>query len=242
MQAHCIAAAIVLALAGVPRESHAQLIPFERPIARAPSTFVGGGLVLAQPVGEFADYVDFGVGGAATVWHTLDRRGIVSIRGDVAYLVYGHENRRIPFNNTTGRVQLDLDTYNNIFHLSFGPQLAAVAGPLRPYASAQVGLSYLFTRSSLSGTSDASSFAETDNYHFTHISYAGALGLLVPIRTARVPFALDLGAQYLHNGRARYLTEGDIQDNTTGGYDVTVRNSDANLILYRVGVRFGIVN
>ena len=242
MRSHSIAAIALIAASGAAAPLHAQLRPFEAPSTRGPSTFVGGGLILAQPVGEFADYVDFGIGGAASVAHHIDRRGILSIRGDLAYVIYGHENRRIPFNNTTGRVQLDLNTSNNIFHLSAGPQLAAVSGPVRPYASAQVGLSYLFTQSSLSGTSDANSFANTENYHFSHISYLGTLGAVIPIRTRRVPIAIDLGAQYLHNGKARYLTEGDIQDDNTGGYTVNVRNSDANLMLYRIGVRVGIVN
>jgi len=232
------AATTALMLAGLATSLHAQLSPISR--STRPPTHVGGGLIIAEPLGEFNDAVGIGFGGAGTISQSLDHRGIFSIRADLAYLVYGHESRRIPFNNSTGRVQLDLNTYNNIFHISAGPQLAAVSGYLRPYASAQVGLSYLFTESSLGGTDNGTDFARTENYHFSKISYLGSLGVLVPLNVRSAPVAIDLGAQYMLNGRARYLTPGDIHEDNAGGYTTNARGSEANLIMYRLGVRVGV--
>jgi len=232
------AATSALLLTGLATSLHAQFTPAVR--STRPPTHVGGGLVIAQPLGQFADAIDIGFGGAATFSQSIDHRGIFSLRADAAYLVYGHESKRIPFNNTTGRIQLDLDTYNNIFHFSAGPQLAAVSGPLRPYASAQVGLSYLFTESSLAGTDNNGDFAHTDNYHFAKIGYLGTLGILIPLDVRSAPVSIDLGAQYMYNGHARYLTPGDIHDDNTGGYTTTAHGTQANLIMYRVGVRVGV--
>jgi hypothetical protein len=227
-----------LLLTSLATSLHAQF-PSAVRTTRPPMHF-GGGLVIAQPLGQFANAIDIGFGGAATFSQSIDRRGIFSFRADAAYLVYGHESKQIPFNNTSGRIQLDLATYNNIFHFSAGPQLTAVSGPLRPYASAQVGLSYLFTESSIAGTDNGTDFANTENYHFAKISYLGALGILIPLDVRSAPVAIDLGAQYMYNGHARYLTPGDIHEDNTGGYTTTAHGSQANLIMYRLGVRVGV--
>jgi hypothetical protein len=235
------AAAALLALAGIASISQAQLRPLG-PSPRQARTFAGGGVLIAQPVGEFSRYVNVGVGGAATIVHNLDKAGLLSIRGDVMYLVYGHESKRIPWNAQTGRIQLDLDTYNNIFHFSAGPQLNTSYGPLRPYLSAQVGYSYIFTQSSIEGSSNQTPFAQTENYSFGKISYSSAAGTLIPLRTKRIPVALDLGAQYLYNGPSRYLIPGDIQEDDNGGYTTTPHRSHANLLVYRIGVRVGLID
>ena len=238
MSALLRAATSAFMLTGLATSLDAQLSPISR--STRPPMHVGGGLVIAQPLGQFSDAVGLGIGGAGTFSQAFDRRGIFSIRADFAYLVYGHESKRIPFNDNTGRIQLDLNTYNNIVHVSAGPQLAATAGYIRPYASAQVGLSYLFTQSSLGGTDNGTSFASTENYHFSKIGYLGSIGFLVPLDIRSAPIAIDLGAQYMYNGHARYLTPGDIHEDNAGGYTTTAHGSQANLIMYRLGVRVGV--
>lgn len=231
--------ALLLAFGGLTTTARAQLTP---PLPAAPKpikSFVGGGLVVSQPVGEFSDNVGVGGGAALTFMQSLDAKGILSFRGDFAYLIYGHEHRQIPF-PTAPRVQLDLNTYNSILHLSVGPQLAAVAGPIRPYVSGQVGFSYLFTESSLSGTDDSEPFAETPNHHFGKIAYLGSGGFLIPLRVRSTPVAIDLGAQYMYIGKARYLTPGDIHEASDGTVTYSEHHSQANMVMYRLGVRVGV--
>lgn len=238
MSAPFRAIASALLLTGLATSLQAQLSSIAR--STRPPMHVGGGLLIAQPLGEFADAVGVGIGGGGTFAQALDRRGIFSIRADFAYLVYGHESKRIPWNSTTGRIQLDLNTYNNILHVSAGPQLAATSGYVRPYAAAQVGYSYLFTQSSLGGSDNGTSFARTDNYHFGKIGYLGSAGLLIPLDIRSAPVAIDIGAQYMHNGHARYLTPGDIHEDDMGGYTTDAHGSQANLLMYRLGVRVGV--
>jgi hypothetical protein len=230
--------ALLMAVAGLTTAARAQLTPPRPPEPKAIRSFVGGGLVITQPVGEFADNVGIGGGGVGTFSQSIDARGILSFRADFAYMVYGHEHKQIPF-PTAPRVQLDLNTYNSILHGAVGPELRAVSGPIRPYVNGQVGFVYLFTESSLSGTDNGDSFASTPNYRFTHISWVGSYGVLIPLNT-RAPVSIDLGAHYLFNGKARYLTPGDIHEDSSGNVSITPHHSDANLIMYRIGVRVGV--
>jgi hypothetical protein len=121
-----------------------------------------------------------------------------------------------------------------------GPQLAAIAGPIRPYIAGQVGLTYMFTESSLEGTDNTEAFARTENYRFAHIAYIGAGGFLIPLNIRSAPVSIDLGAHYLYNGKARYLTPGDIHEDSNGNVTTTPHHSDANLVMYRIGVRVGV--
>ena len=236
---HIRGAALLLALSGLTTMAGAQLAGPRLPQPKTIRSFLGGGGILAQPVGEFADNVGIGGGGAFTFMQSVDRNGILSLRADVAYLIYGHEHRRIPF-PTAPRVELDLNTTNNIVNVSVGPQLMASAGPVRPYVAGQVGLTYMFTESSLDGTDNTQPFASTENYRFAHIAYIGSGGLLIPFHTKSTPVALDLGFHYLYNGKARYLTPGDIHEDAAGNVTYTAHHSDANLVMYRLGVRVGV--
>ena len=236
---HFHRAVLLAAFAGLTTTAKGQLTPPRPSQPKLFRSFVGGGVVVTQPVGEFADNVGIGGGAVGTFWQNIDPGGILSIRADLAYLVYGHEHKQIPF-PTAPRVQLDLDTYNSIVHGAVGPELRATSGAVSGYINGQVGFVHLFTESSLSGTDNTESFASTPNYGFTHISWVGSYGVLIALKT-RAPVSIDVGAHYLYNGKARYLTPGDIhEDNTTGNVTITAHHSDANLIMYRVGVRVGV--
>src|SRR5690349_6378543 len=110
-------AALLLALGGLTTTAAGQLTPPGLQQPRPMRSFVGGGVIISQPVGEFADNVGIGGGAVFTFTQSVDPRGIFSFRGEVAYLVYGHEHRRVPF-PTAPRVELDLITTNNIVHTS----------------------------------------------------------------------------------------------------------------------------
>jgi len=224
--------------AGLTTAAGAQLAAPRAPQQKTIRSFVGGGIAVTQPVGEFANNVGIGGGAVGTFWQNIDAGGILSLRADFAYLVYGHEHKQIPF-PTAPRVQLDLDTYNSIVHGAVGPELRATSGAVSGYINGQVGFVHLFTESSLSGTDNVDSFASTPNYGFTHISWVGSYGVLIALNT-RAPVSIDVGAHYLYNGKARYLTPGDIHEDSNGNVNITAHHSDANLIMYRVGVRVGV--
>jgi hypothetical protein len=199
------------------------------------------GVLIAQPVGEFKNYVDAGFGFGAGVHYAIDDARIFSLRADLGFLMYGSETKRIPFPSIP-RIRIDVNTTNNIFLYSVGPQLMAQKGPIRPYVHGFIGGAYFSTSSSIDGTSD---FEDEDHFTTQHygdgiFSYGGAGGLLIPLNVRRTPIAIDLGARYLRNGRTRYLREGSISDNPDGTLSFTPIESETNLWIYRLGVSIGV--
>ena len=204
--------------------------------------YAGANLTIARTQGEFSDYVDGGVGGSAHYIHRFDRHGLLALRVDGGFVVYGYERFRVPLSPTLGgRILVDLSTSNNIAWIGVGPQIGVPAGWLQPYANAYAGYTYLSTTSSVSGTYYDEQIATTTNFDDWSFSYGGGGGLYVPLRSGRRPISLDLGVRYHNNGVAEYLREGDIQDNQDGTITVFPVRSDTDLLTFHIGLSFGLV-
>ena len=52
---------------------------------------------------------------------------------------YGSETLHVPYLPITGRVSLDVETTNNVFWGSIGPQIQVPVGPVQPYMNAAIG-------------------------------------------------------------------------------------------------------
>ena len=197
--------------------------------------FAGGQVYYARPIGEFADYVRRGVGGALHGTFLLDRAGVLGLRVDASYLGYGRETVRecVPYYSC--RIDVDVTTTNNIAFVGVGPSLTAPVGLLRPYVSGQVGYTVIWTSSSLEDVDDGGSAYDSNNYTDGTFSYGGVAGFLVPLG-ARTQAYVDVGARLLRNGAVRYLREGDILDNGGGPPTLNVQRSRADLVTYFVGV------
>jgi hypothetical protein len=203
--------------------------------------FAGGGLMVAQPVGEFSDFIGAGFGAGGHFLVKLDRRGILGFRADGGFIVYGHERQRVCLSTTVGcRIEVDLTTTNNIVFASIGPQLSVPAGAVQPYVNASMGFSYFATSSSISdtGIGDDEDFSTT-NFDDGTFAWQAGTGLRIPLRT-RTPVLLDVGARYNTNGRVEYLRKGDIIDNPDGSITLTPQRSEANLVTWLIGVSVGI--
>jgi hypothetical protein len=173
------------------------------------------------------------------VWvHGFDRDGIVGLRVEGGYLIYGSRTRRYPAFG--GLISVDVNTSNNIAFFGIGPQLMLPARVVRPYVAAAGGFAYFFTESSVEGSSNNTPFAQTTNFSDGTWAATGAAGLYIPLGHTRTPIALDLGARYHWNGQASYLNESSIQDNGSGGVTITPIHSQANLVTWRLGVSFGV--
>ncbi|MFN2398054.1 MAG: hypothetical protein ABR543_05330, partial [Gemmatimonadaceae bacterium] len=231
---------IPASLAFVP-SADGQVFDMDHPEKRGPSRVFGGfALMAAVPQGEFADQVGNGYGFGGNVVLPLGRSSPVGIRLDAGFLIYGHERKRVCFSSTIGcRLQLDLNTNNNIFVAGIGPQLMLPKGAVRPYLTGSVGLAYLFTESSVEGSSDLSPFANTTNYDDFTFAWTGAAGVYIPVRRGRQPISIDLSARYHANGRANYLREGSIRDNPDGSISFTPIQSDTNFWTWQLGLAFG---
>jgi hypothetical protein len=200
-----------------------------------------GGIHLlgAVPVGEFSDYIDGGGGLGIDFEWPVQAASWLSLRGDLGWVLYGEETKRVCFQSTGCRVTLDLTTTNNIFFLNFGPQLGAPSGPLRPYVNASAGLAYFATTSSVKGDDSSENFASDTNFDDFTMSWGAGGGFLIPLSRGRTPVLLDLGAQYHGNGSVEYLTEGDIIENPTGPPTFDPTRSEANFVTIRLGVTIG---
>jgi opacity protein-like surface antigen len=207
-----------------------------------PRGYLGGELMAASPQGEFRDYVNSGWGGGIHYLLRADRDGWLALRVDASLLNYGHERQRVPLSSTIGgRIAVDLVTDNNIAFIGAGPQIGLPTGTFRPYVNGFVGVSYIFTESSVRGSSSGESFASSTNYDDASFAYGGGAGLYIPVaRRGRNPVSIDLGAQYRHNGQADYLVEGGITDNPDGSITLDPIRSETNLFSFHVGVSVGV--
>ncbi len=220
---------------------HAQYMGREsRP--RGPSrAFASVYLVAAQPLGEFNEYIDWGGGIGGSLLYAFDRQGAIGLRLDMAYMIYGHETKRVPLSPSLGRIRVDVSTSNNIVVVGVGPQVMMPTGTVRPYLNGTVGMSYFFTQSSVEGSADVEPFASSTNFDDTIFAWTAGGGLYIPLRKRqRHSISLDIGAQYHANGEARYLREGSIQEDGTGEIYFEPIRSRTSLMTYRVGVTIGL--
>ena len=204
----------------------------------------GGAVTVASPTGEFARHVD--VAGGLSGFALFGRPGgILALRGDAGWLIYGSETLRRPVPGTQGRVLEDVARTDNwIAHAAVGPQVMARSGRVRPYANAFGGLSYFATSSELVRprrggtvvvpapfgpgvivTEDA--FRTTTHESDTIGSYGAGAGVLVALGDGGT--GLDLGVRYVANGRVGFLTEDDPLDGP-------LRRSQGHLVEFRIGV------
>ena len=208
-----------------------------------PRMHAGLAVSVAQPIGEFSDYVGAGGGLHGFFRVGLDPRGIVSLRLNAGFLQYGNETKRVCLSSTVGcRIQVDLTTSNNIILFGVGPELAIPVGRVRLYGNATAGLGYFSTDSSVEGaTGDQQPFASTNNYGDGGFSWTGGGGIEVRVAQPKgVPISIDFGLSRQGNGSREYLTEGDITDRPDGSIVLDVKRSEADFILWRLGVTVGI--
>jgi len=213
-----------------------------RPVAQRPSgVYAGAAFAYGRPQGEFGEYVDHGFGGDLHLIYQPGARGILGLRFDLGILNYGNERMRVPLSSTIGgRILVDVNTSNNIAHLGIGPQIGVPDGRFRPYVGGFVGMTYLYTESSVRGSSGDESFARTTNYDDATFSYGGRAGVYVPLRGGPSPISVDLGLVYRNNGEAAYLREGDIIDNGDDTISFTPTRSDTDILSLQLGVSVGI--
>jgi opacity protein-like surface antigen len=200
-----------------------------------PRWAIGGAFLTAAPVGEFSNFVDTSFGANVTGHLAVTR--VFRVRVDGGFVQYGSEARQICLPNC--RIQLDLRTTNNIAYGSIGPELVWPARRVRPYANAGIGGSYFSTSSHLDGVDDDADIGRTTNFDDTTFGVTAGGGVYIPIVTRRMTAALDVGVRYHRNGNARYLREGDLQDNPDGSVSFTPTQSPANLVAFMVGVSVG---
>lgn len=222
-----------LALLGVlaaacPRLAHAQ--------DAGPLSF-GANLLFAQPVGEFADNVDFGFGILGRGTLEVGAPGVLGLRLDLGFVNYGNEEIRICI-TLPCRVTGEITTSNDILLLGIGPELGTGRGRVRAYTGASVGLAHFSTTSSVDGTDGLGiPFAESTNYSDLTFAWRAGPGIEVLLHEGdEALISLDLAATYHANGEATYLTKGDIVDLPDGSVELHPRKSKTDFWTIGLGI------
>ena len=201
---------------------------------------VGLNLIVSEPLGAFDEFVGAGIGADFFGRLPLDPRGILSLRGDLGFLIYGHESKRVCFEGVGCRVQARLQTNNGIFFVGLGPELAIPMRRARPYLNASMGYAYFNTSSSLEDLWGGDSEFTTEIFGDGGFSWGVGGGLELRLSRGWTPVDLNLGVRYHHHGVMEYLTKGDIVDNPDGSVTLYPVVSEANLLSYHLGVSIGI--
>lgn len=207
--------------------------------------YFGGSFTVGSPQGEFADFVDRGLGGDLHYVHRLGGgNSQVAIRFDGGILNYGYDQG---WADDGGGWTVDVTTTNNIAFIGVGPQIGLPDGRLRPYVNAHAGYSFIWTSTTVDYTDDyyddydyddgESSVTYMDDWSF---SYGAGAGLYIPVRRGDRPVSIDLGVRYHNNGQSEYLREGDIVDNNDGTVSLFPVRSDTDLLTFHIGVSVGI--
>lgn len=206
----------------------------------SPRASVGISFLAAEPQGEFSEFVDGAFGAELMGRIPLEPRGLVSLRGDLGFLVYGHESKRVCLEGVGCRVEARLQTTNSIFFGGIGPELALPLSWARPYVHAFMGFGYFSTNSSLEDRWEGEDYFQTQNFGDGTFSWGLGWGMEFNVHRGRVPIAINVGGKYHQHGVMEYLTEGDIVDHPDGSITLYPNESEANLISYRLGVTIGI--
>ncbi|MBN2572581.1 MAG: hypothetical protein JXA68_10670 [Ignavibacteriales bacterium] len=201
---------------------------------------VGGSLLLGLPRGEFMDNVDrlgYGLQLHGTIW-TPSKKLPFSLGLNIGYMIYGEEHEHRPLSYYIPDVYVEVDRNNSLanFHVLF--QIAPFFGTVRPYLEGLFGGSYIFTSTSVESEWNDETIFESTNYSDYAWSYGGGGGLLLLLDSSeRNQVFLDIKARYLKGSEATYLTEDDVEINTTNG-TVTYypRLSETDVMSFHLGV------
>ena len=199
-------------------------------------------LLVAIPQGRFADAIQAGYGMQFGGSVNLGGNGMLRLRADGGFVLYGSESVERCLSNTIGcRVRVDVVTSNSIAFANAGPELVLPLGWAQPYINAGIGFSYFATGSHIEGVNSEESIGNTTNFDDGVLAFTGGTGLLIPIQLrSGVPLAIDVSARYHRNGVVSYLREGDIRDNPDGSISFEPRRTEANILTLQLGASIGI--
>jgi opacity protein-like surface antigen len=185
--------------------------------------YFNGGIPQGEPDDNIGSNA-YGIGGQFFYSPHSSR---LAIGLDLSWMNYGSEKREEPFSTTIPDVTVDVTTENNIVQGFVVLRGRMPGGPIRLYGDALLGLNYLYTETSISGTGIGQ---EDVVSHTNQDDFAPALGLgggvMIPVYTqdatseGQKPFQvlLDGGARYVRGGRSRVPEEGLYSSRRWAGY------------------------
>jgi len=219
------------------------LVPALRPAHAQARYSAGLAGIVGQPLGDFGRNVSngFGLDGMGTAG--LDSRGIISVRAQLGWMQYSRKTESFFVQSAFGLYELESETKSGVLTLGVGPQLMVPEGPVRPYVAGTIGFSRFSTETAINvpATSSNSGTKETLDQQTVSsdfiLSLAGAAGVAFHLSIFGNSGVLgDLGVRYHHNGLAKYVSSNGVQYNGSGTATITPTTSEADFIVYRIGV------
>jgi hypothetical protein len=203
---------------------------------------VGIGILATVPLGTFGENIESagGVSGHLGVWLGSS---VVNLGGELTYLWYGEEHRRVPFSLTIPDAELDVNTSNAMFLAHGRLRVQPRQGRWRPYADGLLGLTDIFTKTSVDlGTFCSVSCTDigpsTTNLRSVALSYGGGVGVMIGFGSPPSAARLDISVRYLRGGEADYLRQGAIR-RENGQVFLDKSRSRTDMIAIFIGVSGG---
>jgi hypothetical protein len=106
--------------------------------------------------------------------------------------------------------------------------------------NAGVGGQGFVTQSRVENLNSSVSFASTTNQSDFASSWSAGGGIYMAVYSGKANVSLDLGAQYMNGGNARYLAPGSIVNLPNGQVTITPLSSATHLMIVRAGLRVGL--
>jgi len=198
-----------------------------------PGAAVNVSFLGANALGDFGTVVDHGFGLELGGGLPMAADGLLRLRGDFGFLIYGHE--QVHYCDYGCRVGSSVSTTNSMIFAGIGPELVFGAGDVQPYLHGSAGASWFVTSSSYPDGGPS-----TTNYWDVSFAWRAGGGLRFRMGSPMSPIYLDLGVTHHDNQPVSYLTEGDIVDNPDGTITMYPNLSDADFLSFKLGVSIAI--
>ena len=198
----------------------------------------GGGLILANPTGDFGEALG-GDGYGLDLHYGLRPSSSLTLGVGLQGMIYGSETQTFSMPLVE---DFDLTTTNNLAGGFLFAQWRPLTGAVQPYVEARIGFNYIWTESKLEDRDwwDDEQVARQTNYDDFASFWGGGGGVLIRLREGnrreRTPGVfLDLKVSTLMGSEAEYLTEGDIEivDNVPVFH---ASQSETDMTTYELGV------
>lgn len=208
--------------------------------APTPKGFGAINLQIGVPQGEFKNFVGTGFGLSGNLTFFVDRSRRFGLGFWGSWIEYGRTTERLPLSPSLPGLDVDLTTSNDIFSFGVGPELHLATGAFRPYLRGGIGVSDFATTTSVEGSDNSNPFASSTNFNDWTFTWFGGGGMMYLLSNGDTPVYLDAGVRFEGHGETRYLREGSIKSDGSGGVILDPVQSKTDLLLIHLGVQIGL--
>jgi hypothetical protein len=206
---------------------------------------VGGDALVAFPQNVFKRTVDVVGGGLSGHIGYMPGDSPFLLGFKLLYVNYGSETRSEVITGSYSSLDADITTTNNILMGHLFARLQPNIGRFRPFVEGFFGYNYLFTETTVRGKNTGETLSSETNLSDGAWGYGGGGGFLFGITGENLddPMAppdglcLSASVRYLFGGKAKYLKEGSIRQESDRVVYYT-NESTTDLLMIALGVTY----